>query len=271
MTAALLRVCELEPGCVSDLSSGRTADALNPINWPSPGRCRKLFSRGPRPADPGGGAPGRDHRLLRRGSLGAGGWRVIWSMAGGDLTFGAGVAGWRRAFTAFDHNDAKNLGTALLTPRDPLQGSHDALAFQCGRRGIRQEGDVVRGRSACFTAYGSHNGNLLIPRSCVNAEHGRCVGDTDGHWGTGPVSTAARSAAFRCAPAFAPWQAERPSRCSISPIWDSGLPMGGKPCTGTISGTNPPRLRAPLSGSPVAVRNLPRIWGSRLLCPHRLP
>ena len=46
-------------------------------------------------------------------------------------------------FTDFDHNDANNLGTAVLTPQDPLTDLK-ALAAQIRARGITKiDGDVA--------------------------------------------------------------------------------------------------------------------------------
>ena len=54
----------------------------------------------------------------------------------GDLTLGGRLNDdGTIAFTDFDHNDANNLGTAILPPQDPLHGL-DSLARQVRASGI---------------------------------------------------------------------------------------------------------------------------------------
>ena len=65
-------------------------------------------------------------------------------VAAGDLTLGGRqTSNGAIAFTNYDHNDANNLGTAILTPQDPLSGL-DELARQVRSSGIRKvNGDVI--------------------------------------------------------------------------------------------------------------------------------
>ena len=89
-------------------------------------------------------------------------------VGGGDLAFGG-----RRIdadtieYTNFDHNDANGLGTAILTPQDPLFALND-LARQVRAAGITSvSGDVVVD-SRLFEPYRVPNGNLLITPTMVN-------------------------------------------------------------------------------------------------------
>ena len=65
-------------------------------------------------------------------------------MAKGDLTMGGRDNGDDTiAVTDFDHNDANNLGSAILTKPDPLAGL-DKLAARVAAYGIRKvSGDVI--------------------------------------------------------------------------------------------------------------------------------
>ncbi|CAA9291450.1 MAG: D-alanyl-D-alanine carboxypeptidase, partial [uncultured Chloroflexia bacterium] len=130
---------------------------------------RKLFSVG-MALD----ALGADHReetpVYRMGEVGADGALNgdLALVGAGDLTFGG-----RRIdadtvkFTNFDHNDANNLGTANLTPQDPLYAL-DALARQVRASGITSvNGDVVVD-DRLFEPYRVPNGNLLITPVMLN-------------------------------------------------------------------------------------------------------
>jgi len=128
---------------VSDLCQARTPDGSQPRSTGlHRGRFAACSSVGRAlPKTPGAGAPGRDPTVGSGGLLAQGGWRVIWWLvAGGESHLrGQASAGCGVAFTAFDHNDCNNSAAPWLTPRNPAAGSR-CLAFQCGRRGIRQGG-----------------------------------------------------------------------------------------------------------------------------------
>ncbi|NQV11251.1 MAG: D-alanyl-D-alanine carboxypeptidase [Cyanobacteria bacterium] len=238
---------------VSDLASGRTLMALNPDQLAFTGSVRKLFSVG-RALQTLGAEHRVETTVLRRGSLGAGrlaGDLVL--VAGGDLTFGGRQpADGGVAFTAFDHNDANNLGTALLTPQDPLQAL-DGLARQVRQAGIRQvEGDVVVD-DRLFPAYRVPNGNLLISPILVN-ENMVDVSVTPTAVGEpARVDWRPRSAAFQVRSSVRTVAAGGPAVLDLS---DQGRMTcrWRDPCRGTLSGTIPLDYRAPLSASPVAVR-----------------
>lgn len=154
---------------VRDVETGETFYDLNSEKMSFTGSTRKLFSVG-LALD----TLGADHRIktpvYRTGDIdGAGIMNGDLVLVGaGDLTFGG-----RRVddntieYTNFDHNDANNLGTATLTPQDPLYAI-DQLAQQVADSGIRQvTGDIVVD-DQLFTPYRVPNGNLLITPILVN-------------------------------------------------------------------------------------------------------
>jgi D-alanyl-D-alanine carboxypeptidase len=154
---------------VVDVNTGETFYSLNPDELSLTGSTRKLFSVGTA-LD----TLGADHRVItpvyRTGPIDDAG-RLAGNLVlvgAGDLTFGG-----RRIdantveYTNFDHNDANNLGTAILTPQDPLFAL-DALARQVRASGITAvEGDVAID-DRLFVPYRVPNGNLLITPVMLN-------------------------------------------------------------------------------------------------------
>lgn len=148
---------------VTDVETGETFYSLNPDEMSFTGSTRKLFSVG-MALD----SRGADHReetpVYRLGEVGTDG-RLDGDLAlvgAGDLTFGG-----RRIdadtveVTDFDHNDANNLGTAILTPQDPPYALAE-LARQVSASGITSvSGDDVVG-DRLFEPYRVPNGNLLV-------------------------------------------------------------------------------------------------------------
>ena len=153
---------------VTDVATGESWYGLNPDQMSLTGSTRKLFSVGAA-LD----TLGADHRqttpVYRQGTLTSGvleGNLIL--VGGGDLEFGG-----RRVdadtiqYTDFDHNDANALGTAVLTPQDPLYAVND-LARQVKAAGITSvHGDVVVD-SRLFEPYRVPNGNLLITPTMLN-------------------------------------------------------------------------------------------------------
>src|SRR3954453_13874461 len=130
---------------VTDLATGQTLYELKPDYLALTGSVCKLFSVGLALQQ-----LGADHRfttpVYRQGTVdsqGALDGNLV-LVAAGDLTLGGGVTRDDDiAITTFDHNDANNLGTAILTPQDPLRGL-DSLAEQVRASGIRHvTGDVA--------------------------------------------------------------------------------------------------------------------------------
>jgi PBP4 family serine-type D-alanyl-D-alanine carboxypeptidase len=89
-------------------------------------------------------------------------------VAKGDLTLGGRDNGDDTiAITDFDHNDANNLGSAILTKPDPLAGL-DKLAGQVAAAGIKRvTGDVIID-DRLFQAFRVPNQDLLVTPIIVN-------------------------------------------------------------------------------------------------------
>jgi PBP4 family serine-type D-alanyl-D-alanine carboxypeptidase len=237
-----------------DAATGETLYALRPDEMALTGSVRKLFSVGLALQQ-----LGADHRfttpVYRQGAVDAEGALRgdLILVAAGDLTLGG-----RRgaddtiAFTDFDHNDANNLGTAILTPQDPLYGL-DRLAQQVRASGIRTvDGDVVID-DRLFDSFRVPNQNLLIPPIMVNEN---LVDVTIAP--TQPQQNA--SVAWRpTTEAFAvAGMVRTPALGSDDTVSLSGNGLAdctGTPgCSGTVAGDIPLDYQAPLSSSPTLVR-----------------
>jgi len=154
---------------VADLNSGRVIYNLNSNVLLLTGSVRKLFSVGVAINE-----LGADHRfktpVFRRGEVDATGTLNgdLVLVAKGDLTMGGRDNGdGTIAVTDFDHVDANNLGSAILTKPDPLAGL-DKLAAQVAAAGIaRVAGDVIID-DRLFDQFRVPNQNLLITPIIVN-------------------------------------------------------------------------------------------------------
>lgn len=239
---------------VTDVETGEAVYTLRPDQLAFTGSVRKLFSVGLALRQLGAG-----HRfttpVYRRGEVDRRGvlHGDLVLVAAGDLTFGGRVtAGDGIAFTDFDHNDANNLGTAILTPQDPLRGVN-SFAQQIRAAGIRSlAGDVIVD-TRLFESFRVPNGNLLITPIMVNENMvdvtvtptvpGRAASidwrpKTDAFTVTGSVNTVA---------------AGMPDTVTLS---GDGLAtcIGIPGCSGAISGDIPVGYKAPLSGRPTLVQ-----------------
>lgn len=154
---------------VTDVETGESFYELNADEMSLTGSTRKLFSVGAALDE-----LGADHRqrtpVHRQGTVDEEGNLEgnLVLVAGGDLEFGG-----RRIdadtveFANFDHNDANSLGSAILTPQDPLYAL-DELARQVKASGISSvRGDVVID-DRMFEPYRVPNGNLLITPMMLN-------------------------------------------------------------------------------------------------------
>ena len=157
---------------VTDVETDESYYELNADRMSLTGSTRKLFSVGTAL-----NALGADARQLtpvhRQGTVDAAG-RLdgdLILVAGGDLTFGGRrIDADRIAVTNVDHNDANILGSALLTPQDPLFAL-DQLAAEVRASGITVvSGDVVVD-DRLFEAYRVPNGDLLVTPMMVNENH----------------------------------------------------------------------------------------------------
>ena len=212
---------------VADVASGEPLYALRPDDLAFTGSVRKLFSVGPGPRSSGAGQPGRPPRCTAgAGSTGGALTGDLVLVGAGDLTFGGRRnADGTVAVTDFDHNDANNLGTALLTPQDPLAGL-DALARQVAASGIRAvTGDVVV------------DDRLFEPYRVPNQQPADHPGDGEREHGgrhRHPHLAGAPGAAWTGAPRRGPFAVDR-----------RGAPPGppGTEDSVSLSGDGPDRLR----------------------------
>jgi PBP4 family serine-type D-alanyl-D-alanine carboxypeptidase len=154
---------------VADLNSGKVIYSLNPDGLLLTGSVRKLFSVGVAL-----NKLGADHRfktpVFRRGDVDATGTLNgdLVLVAKGDLTMGGRDNGDDTvAFTAFDHVDANNLGSAILTKPDPLAGL-DKLAAQVAAAGITKVAGNVIIDDRLFDQFRVPNQKLLITPIIVN-------------------------------------------------------------------------------------------------------
>jgi D-alanyl-D-alanine carboxypeptidase/D-alanyl-D-alanine-endopeptidase (penicillin-binding protein 4) len=238
---------------VKDVDSGQAFYAQNADRMSFTGSTRKLFSVGNALR-----ALGADHRIAtpvyRLGDVGADG-TLTGSLAlvgAGDLVFGG-----RRIdadtveITTFDHNDANGLGTAILSPQDPLYAL-DELASQVKAAGISAvNGDVVID-DRLFEPYRVPNGNLLISPVMLN-ENQVDVTVTPGTAGQpATVTHRPETAAFTVDGTVTTGAAGSDATVALS---DRGLIdcLGTAGCHGTVSGDIPVGYAAPLSGEPTFV------------------
>lgn len=240
-----------------DLTTGRAVAERDADRLAFTGSTRKLFSVG-LALD----TLGADHTtttgVYRDGTVDTSG------VLHGDLVFaGAGdlTLGGRRtadggiAYTAFDHNDANNLGTGILTPQDPLTALDD-LAKQVKASGItRIDGDVAVD-DRLFTSYRVPNQQLLITPTMLNEDMVDVTvtptqpGEpaiinyrpkTAAFAVTGTVmTTAAGTEATVAIP-----EGKTPNGSSVKGVVNC---VGTSSCAGTVSGTIPVDYKAPLSG-----------------------
>ena len=232
---------------VSDVESGETFYSLNPDQMSLTGSTRKLFSVG-MALD----ALGADHReetpVYRMGEVGDDGMLNgdLALVGAGDLTFGG-----RRIdadtveFTNFDHNDANNLGTADLTPQDPLYALDD-LARQVRASGITSvDGDVVVD-DRLFEPYRVPNGNLLITPVMLNENMVDMTVTSTDPGSPASVEYRPETQAFTVDNGVETTAAGTEDSVELS---DNGLIecIGTAGCSGTVSGDIPANYVAPLS------------------------
>ncbi|MGH8013137.1 MAG: D-alanyl-D-alanine carboxypeptidase, partial [Candidatus Binataceae bacterium] len=154
---------------VIDLSSGAVIYDLNPKRLLLTGSVRKLYSVGVTLNQLG---PGYRFRtpVFRVGQVDSSGTLNgdLVLVAKGDLTMGGRDNGGDTiAITDFDHNDANNLGSAILTKPDPLAGL-DKLAAQVAASGITKvSGDVIVD-NRLFAQFRVPNQLLLITPIIIN-------------------------------------------------------------------------------------------------------
>jgi D-alanyl-D-alanine carboxypeptidase/D-alanyl-D-alanine-endopeptidase (penicillin-binding protein 4) len=235
---------------VADVRSGRTLYALRPNRMSFTGSTRKLFSVG-LALDTLGARHRQTTPVYRRGRVDASGTlHGDLVLAGaGDLTFGGRRLGRDGVqYTDFDHNDANSLGSAILTPQDPLFAV-DALARQVHAAGIRSVTGDVAVDDRLFVPYRVPNGNLLITPMMLNEN---MVDVTIAPATPGQPATVAyrpRTAAFSVGGSVTTGAAGSDDEVALS---DRGrIECIGQPgCAGTVSGSLPFGYRAPLTALP---------------------
>lgn len=237
---------------VTDLKTGQTIYQLDPDRMAFTGSVRKLYSVGLAL-----NALGAAHRfttpVYKRGSVNGGvlqGDLVL--VAAGDLTFGGRSNGDTVTFTDFDHNDANNLGTAMLTPQNPLRGL-DALARQVRASGIRSVQGNVLVDDRLFQPYRVPNGNLLITPIILNENMVDVWLKPTLKGESATFDYRPKTPGFYVRSSVATVAAGKPDDVALS---NKGLIQCAypAPCTGTVSGQIPIGYRAPLSGSATFVR-----------------
>jgi D-alanyl-D-alanine carboxypeptidase len=239
---------------VTDVGTVETLYELQADQMAFTGSVRKLFSVGLALNE-----LGADHRfttpVYRRGAVDAQGALTgdLVVVAAGDLILGGRVnADDTVTFTDFDHNDANNLDTAILSPQDPLRGL-DNLAQQVGASGIRAvSGDVIID-DRFFDSFRVPNQNLLITPIMVN-ENMVDVSVSPAQPGqTASLDWRPRTAAFVVNGSVNTVALGAPETVMLS---GNGLVecIGTAACAGTVQGDIPVDYQAPLSDSPTWVR-----------------
>ena len=148
---------------VTDLKSGKVIYDLNSDEPLLTGSVRKLYSVGTTLNQL---RPGYRFKtpVYRRGEVDASGELKgdLILVAKGDLTMGGRDNGNDTiAITDFDHNDANNLGSAILTAPDPL-GGLNKLAAQVAASGIKKVSGNVIVDDRLFKPFRVPNQHLLI-------------------------------------------------------------------------------------------------------------
>jgi D-alanyl-D-alanine carboxypeptidase/D-alanyl-D-alanine-endopeptidase (penicillin-binding protein 4) len=242
-----------------DLDTGRALYSTNPDRLAFTGSTRKIFSVG-LALDQLGAHRTTTTSVYRMGGLDKAGTLHgdLVLVGAGDLTLGGRrTADDQIAYTDFDHNDANNLGTGILTPQDPLTGVR-ALAAQIKAAGVtRVSGDVVID-DRLFTSYRVPNQQLLITPTMLNEDMVDVTVTPTAPGQPAKIEYRPATSAFRVvgtvmttaagtAPTVAIPAGRTPAGTMVTGVVNCAAQPG---CTGTISGTIPMDYKAPLSGQP---------------------
>jgi PBP4 family serine-type D-alanyl-D-alanine carboxypeptidase len=239
---------------VVDVATGETVYELDPDKMALTASVRKLFSVGLALTQ-----FGTDHRfttpVYRQGKVDDQGVLAgdLILVAAGDLTLGGRLNDdGTIAYTDFDHNDANNLGTAILPSQDPLHGL-DSLARQVRAAGITTVSGQIAIDDRLFDSFRVPNQKLLITPMMVN-ENMVDVTVTPAQVGQpAAVTWRPETGAFRVENTVTTTAARTPSTISLS--GDSLVTcVGTADCAGTIEGDIPVDFEAQLSGRPESVQ-----------------
>jgi PBP4 family serine-type D-alanyl-D-alanine carboxypeptidase len=234
---------------VADVKSGKTLYALDPDRLSLTGSTRKLFSVG-MALDALGARHRQSTPVHRRGRVDARGalHGDLVLVGGGDLTFGGRRLGRDGIqYTDFDHNDANNLGTAILTRQDPLFALN-ALARQVRASGIRTVRGDVAVDDRLFEPYRVPNGNLLITPVMVNENMVDVTVAPTAPGRPARVTHRPATAAFGVDGTVGTAPTGAPASLSLSARGLIGC-IGRPGCSGTVAGELPFGYKAPLSST----------------------
>jgi PBP4 family serine-type D-alanyl-D-alanine carboxypeptidase len=239
---------------VTDLASGDVIYDLDSDERAYTGSVRKLYSVG-LALD----TLGVDHRfttpVYRQGEVDSQGVLSgdLILVAAGDLTLGGReTAAGSIAYTDFDHGDADGLGTAILTPQNPLQGLDD-LARQVQASGIQRVTGNVIVDDRLFVSFRVPNGNVPITPIMVN-ENLIDVTITPGTAGEpAAVDWRPQTAAVSVDGTVTTSAPGTPDAVTLS---DKGRVecIGSDDCAVTVTGDISTDFQAPLSGLPYLVQ-----------------
>ena len=232
----------------ADVKTGKPLYSLHANRRSFTGSTRKLMSVG-LALDTLGANARQTTTVHRQGSVDQQGTLrgSLVLVGGGDLAFGG-----RRIdadtiqFTDFDHNDANSLGSAGLTPHDPLYAL-DRLARQVRRGGVTHVDGDVAVDDRLFEPYRVPNGKLLITPVMLNENMVDLMATpaTPGQ----PATVVARpqSSALTLAGSIATGAAGSKAEVELSENGRVSC-IGAPGCTATFGGSLPVGYRAPLTG-----------------------
>ena len=239
---------------VSDLATGEPLFEHNADRRLFTASVRKLFSVG-LALD----RLGADHRfttpVYRRGDVDGQGTLDgdLILVAAGDLTLGGRVTAEDEiAYTDFDHNDANGLGTAILTPQDPLRGLDD-LARQVKAAGIQIVSGEVIVDDRLFEPFIAPNQKLPITPIMVNENQIDVTVTPTTVGKAAAVTWRPETEAFTLLANVTTSSEGTPATVARS---DSGriTCIGEDGCAGTVTGEIPVGFQAPLSRRPELIQ-----------------
>lgn len=229
----------------ADVRTGRPLYALHENRRSFSGSTRKLMSVGLALDELGANARQRT-TVHRRGD-------VLVLVGGGDLAFGGRqIDANTIQYTDLDHNDANALGSAQLTPQNPLHALN-RLARQVRRSGIRRVTGDVAVDDRMFRPYRVPNGNLLITPVMLNENMVDVAVLPTVPGRAAAVHTRPQTAALTIAGSIATGPAG--SAATVALLGNGRVGCIGTPgCSATVGGSLPDGYRAPISGSDMFVR-----------------